>query len=143
MAKTALLSAVLLLCLSQTVHAADSGNSLPGSLTGPTSATSTLRGGFSGSLMAAGKPLVSAKLAAARSDLEPPPGLRVGSSSLESVLAGMDFQWNVEHAFEMGKAEPEDLARAKVLSPRNCVYPAQYEIRECSFMTPRFPLVSD
>jgi hypothetical protein len=116
MAKTAaLLAAALLLCLSHVAHAADSGNTLPGSPTSPTSATSTLRGGFSSSLIAAGKPLVSAKLAAARSGRDSPPVLRVGSSTLDSIICGTGFQLDVESALATGQAEPEDLARAKVL----------------------------
>ncbi len=111
-----MLAAVLLLCLSHIACVADSGNPYLGSPTSPASAPSTLRGGFSSSLIAAGKPLLSAKLAAARSGLDSPPELRVGSSTLDSIICGIGYQSDVESALATGQAEPDDLARAKVLS---------------------------
>jgi hypothetical protein len=112
----ALLAAGLLLCLSQTARAVDAGSILPGSPANPTSAASTLRGGFSSSLIAARKPQLSAKFVAARDSRDFPPELRVGSSNLDSIKCGLGFQLDVASAFTTGQAEPEDLIRAKVLS---------------------------
>jgi hypothetical protein len=112
------LAAVLLLCVSQIARAANAGNILPGSPANPTSATSTLRGGFSSPLIAAGKPKLSEKFVAARGHRGLPPELCVGSSNMDSIKCGLGFQLEVASALATGQAEPEDLVRAQVLSTK-------------------------
>jgi hypothetical protein len=133
----AMSAAMLLIWLSHVECEASSP--LQGSSTGPGSAPSSLRGGFSG-LLAANQPEPSAKFAAQRMDLRPPPGIPVCSSTIDSIINANEYQLHVETALATGQAEPEDLARAKVLSAKIPVNLGRtdHEMLCCCCLAPHF-----
>jgi hypothetical protein len=132
----ALAAAILLLWLSHVE--CDFNSPRQGTSTGLGSAPSSLRGGFSG--IAAFQPQQSGRLAAQRTDLRPPPSIPVGSSTIDSIISANNYQLDVEAALAKGQAEPEDLARSKVLSATIPVNLGRGDHKLACCMAPHFEL---